>query len=117
MDDIQLCILRLYILVALILLVVAYIVLRILKVKHRCALLFVFFTYLCLGITILAMHHRINTLNLQLSNSIDNEKAYAIENSKLRDTNLVYKLTIEQLEYFQDSLILRIDEFINETTN
>lgn len=63
---------------------------------------------------IIGLFHRINVLNNQLSNSINNEKAYAAENSTLRDKNLVYKMSIEQLEYFQDSLMLEMKKVANE---
>ena len=61
-------------------------------------------------LAILGLCWHINNLNEQLSNSINNEKAYAAENSNLRDKNLVYKLSIEQMEYFQDSLMKKIEK-------
>lgn len=63
---------------------------------------------------IIGLFHRINVLNNQLFNSINNEKAYAAENSNLRDKNLVYKLSIEQMEYFQDSLMIEMKRIANE---
>lgn len=63
---------------------------------------------------IIGLFHRINVLNNQLSNSINNEKAYAAENSTLRDKNLVYKMSIEQMEYFQDSLMIEMKKVVNE---
>lgn len=63
---------------------------------------------------IIGLFHRINVLNNQLSNSINNEKAYAAENSTLRDKNLVYKMSIEQMEYFQDSLMIEMKRIANE---
>jgi hypothetical protein len=63
---------------------------------------------------IIGLFHRINVLNNQLSNSINNEKAYAAENSNLRDKNLVYKLSIEQMKYFQDSLMIEMKKVANE---
>lgn len=65
-------------------------------------------------LTIVGLCYYINNLNTQLSNSINNEKAYAAENSNLRDKNLVYKLSIEQMEYLQDSLIIEIKKVANE---
>ena len=38
-----------------------------------------------------------------------NEKAFAIENSSLKESNRVFKFTVEQLEYFNDSLIQKMD--------
>lgn len=65
-------------------------------------------------LAILGLCWHINNLNKQLSNSINNEKAYAAENSNLRDKNLVYKLSIEQMEYFQDSLMIEMKRIANE---
>ena len=65
-------------------------------------------------LAILGLCWHINNLNEQLSNSINNEKAYAAENSNLRDKNLVYKLSIEQMEYFQDSLMIEMKRLANE---
>ena len=65
-------------------------------------------------VLILGLCWHINNLNTQLSNSINNEKAYAAENSNLRDKNLVYKLSIEQMEYFQDSLMIEMKRIANE---
>lgn len=63
---------------------------------------------------IIGLFHKIDVLNNQLSNSINNEKAYAAENSTLRDKNLVYKMSIEQMEYFQDSLMIEMKRIANE---
>lgn len=65
-------------------------------------------------LAIIGLCYHINNLNEQLSNSINNEKAYAVENSNLRDKNLVYKVSIEQMEYFQDSLMLEMKKLANE---
>lgn len=65
-------------------------------------------------LSIIGLCWHINNLNEQLSNSINNEKAYAAENSSLRDKNLVYKLSIEQMEYFQDSLMIEMKRLANE---
>lgn len=65
-------------------------------------------------LAILGLCWHINNLNTQLSNSINNEKAYAAENSNLRDKNLVYKLSIEQMGYFQDSLMIEMKRIANE---
>lgn len=72
----------------------------------------IIWTIMILSIIGLCWH--INNLNTQLSNSINNEKASAAENSNLRDKNLVYKLSIEQMEYFQDSLMIEMKRIANE---
>lgn len=65
-------------------------------------------------LVIVGLCYHINNLNIQLLNSINNEKAYAAENSNLRDKNLVYKLSIEQMEYFQDSLMVEMKKVAND---
>ena len=63
---------------------------------------------------VIGLFHRIDVLSSQLSNSINNEKAYAIENSNLLNKNLVYKLSIEQLKVSQDSLMIKMKKIANE---
>ena len=70
--------------------------------------------WILMVLAILGLCWHINNLTTQLSNSINNEKAYAAENSNLRDKNLVYKLSIEQMEYFQDSLMIEMKRIANE---
>ena len=60
------------------------------------------------------MYVKIDNLNYQLSNSINNEKAYAAENSQLKESNLVFKLSLEQMEYYQDSLMLKMRDIARE---
>lgn len=49
------------------------------------------------------------TLKKELDLAASNEKAYIQENIGLKNQNRVFQLTIEQLEYFQDSLITKMD--------
>lgn len=79
---------------------------------ERIIIKIIIWTIMILAILGLCWH--INNLNTQLSNSINNEKAYAAENSNLRGKNLVYKLSIEQMEYFQDSLMIEMKRIANE---
>ena len=51
------------------------------------------------------MAHRLKVLNNELSVSISNNKAYLIENESLENDIRVFKLTVEQLNYFSDSII------------
>lgn len=44
-----------------------------------------------LGLTIFFMGQRIHNLNIALDNSVNNEKAYAAENSGLKESNRVFK--------------------------
>lgn len=64
-------------------------------------------SYTLLVLAIIFMTNKIRNLNIALDNSINNEKAYAAENS-------LFKLSIEQLEYFSDSLMLKMKKVANE---
>ena len=67
-----------------------------------------------LGLTIFFMGQRIHDLNIALDNSVNNEKAYAAENSGLKESNRVFKSTIEQLDYYNDSLMLAMKKIAND---
>lgn len=53
-------------------------------------------------------------LRQELSDSVVNEKAFALENSGLKNENRAFKFTIEQLEYFNDSLTNKMNEVRKE---
>ena len=53
-------------------------------------------------------------LKKELSISISNEKAFIAENSSLKNDNRVLKFTIEQLNYYNDSLLQRMNEVRKE---
>lgn len=78
-------------------------------------------SYTLLVLAIIFMTNKIRNLNIALDNYINNEKAYAAENSWLnaenswlKESNRVFKLSIEQLEYFSDSLMLKMKKVANE---
>lgn len=70
--------------------------------------------YILLGVLILTgismywLYNRYQKLTAEYSISIENIKAYDVELSGLRDDTRVYKLTIEQLNYFNDSIIKKM---------
>ena len=64
--------------------------------------------------TIAIMHKQIQSLTDQLSVSINNEKAYAAENSDLNLKNRVFQFTIDQLQYSNDSLNRKIMSVVRE---
>lgn len=68
-------------------------------------------SYTLLVLAIIFMTNKIRNLNIALDNSINNEKAYAAENSLLKESNRVFKLSIEQ---FSDSLMLKMKKVANE---
>lgn len=47
-------------------------------------------------------------LREELSISISNEKAFIDENSSLKSENRVFKFTVEQLNYYNDSIIKKM---------
>lgn len=60
------------------------------------------------GISIYWLCSRYQKLNKEYSTSIENIKAYDAELSGLTNDTKVYKLTIEQLNYFNDSIIKKM---------
>lgn len=71
-------------------------------------------SYAILILTIVLMWQKINNLNIALGNAVNNTKAYAAENSWLKKNNRAFKLSIEQLEYYGDSLMLEMKKVANE---
>lgn len=57
-----------------------------------------------------------NNKNLQeeLSISMSNQKAYVAENSSLKEENQVFKFTVEQLNYYNDSILQKMNEVREE---
>ena len=70
--------------------------------------------YILLGVLILTgismywLYNRYQKLTAEYSISIENIKAYDAELSGLTNDTKVYKLTIEQLNYFNDSIIKKM---------
>lgn len=71
-------------------------------------------SYVILVVIIFLMGQKIHNLNVSLDNSINNVKAYAAENSGLIESNRVFKLSIEQMKYYNDSLILEMKKIAND---
>lgn len=65
-------------------------------------------------IAIIALSARIKYLNQELGLATTNIKAYASENSKLKNKNLVFELTLEQMEYYNDSLLHQMKKVAND---
>ena len=79
--------------------------------------------YIRIGIVILMSLLAISTYTLytnnqslkeELSISISNEKAFIAENSSLKEENRVFKLTVEQLNYYNDSVLQKINDVRKE---
>lgn len=58
------------------------------------------------------MGQRIKDLNTSLSHSVNNEKAYALENSMLKEDNIAFKFELAQLSHLNDSLIVKMKEVV-----
>ena len=69
---------------------------------------------LVLGITTYIQYKKVKSLNIELSISKSNEKAFIEENNKLKDRNLAFKFTIDQINYLNDSLITKMNEVRKE---
>lgn len=54
------------------------------------------------------------SLKEELSISVSNEKAFIAENSLLKDENRVFKFTVEQLNYYNDSILEKMNEVRKE---
>ena len=79
--------------------------------------------YIRIGIVILMSLLAISTYTLYTNNqklkeeisiSMSNQKAFIAENSSLKKENRVFKFTIEQLNYYNDSILQKIDEVRKE---
>lgn len=54
------------------------------------------------------------SLKEELSISVSNEKAFIAENSLLKDENRVFKFTVEQLNYYSDSIMQKMNKVRKE---
>ena len=67
-----------------------------------------------LSISTYILYQNNKSLESQLDISKSNEKAFIIENSELKDQNRAFQFTVEQLEYFNDSLITKMNDVRKE---
>ena len=65
------------------------------------------------GITYI-QYNNVKNLKSELSISKSNEKAFIAENNGLKDENIAFKFTIDQLNYFNDSLTTKMNEVRKE---
>ncbi len=64
--------------------------------------------------SICVLYNNNQNLKEELSVSISNEKAFMMENSVLKGKNRVFQLTIEQFEYSNDSLLVKMNKVREE---
>lgn len=67
-----------------------------------------------LAISAYSLYRSNISLKEELSISKANEKAFIMENNGLKDQNRAFQFTVEQLEYFNDSLITKMNEVRKE---
>jgi hypothetical protein len=60
------------------------------------------------------LYNKNQNLKEELSISISNEKAFIAENSSLKNENIVFKFTVEQLNYYNDSILEKMNEVRKE---
>ena len=79
--------------------------------------------YIRIGIAILVGLLAIGTYTLYTNNqklkeeisvSMSNQKAFIAENSSLKEENRVFKFTVEQLNYYNDSILQKMNEVRKE---
>lgn len=64
--------------------------------------------------SLIYMVHQNRTLTAKYETSIENIKAYDSQLSGLNNSNKVFKLTIDQLNYFRDSILIKMNEVRKE---
>ena len=62
-----------------------------------------------LSISSYILYTKNQSLKEELSISVSNEKAFIAENSSLKDENRVFKFTVEQLNYYSDSILQKMN--------
>ena len=79
--------------------------------------------YIRIGIVILVSLLSISVYTLYTNNQklkeetatlISNQKAFIAENSSLKDENMVFKFTVEQLNYYNDSILQKMNDVRKE---
>lgn len=73
-------------------------------------LIFYIFIVFIIGINIINNKN----LRLQTNNLVNNQKAFIAENSSLKRENKVFKFTIEQLNYYNDSILQKMNDVRKE---
>lgn len=69
---------------------------------------------LILGVTTYVQYEKVKLLKTELSISKSNEKAFIAENNGLKEENIAFKFTIDQLNYFNDSLTTKMNDVRKE---
>ena len=67
-----------------------------------------------LALSVYILYTNNQKLKEKISISVSNEKAFIAENSSLKNENMVFKFTIEQLNYYNDSILQKMNNVMNE---
>lgn len=67
-----------------------------------------------LSVSSYILYNKNQRLKEELSISVSNEKAFIAENSSLKEENRVFKFTIEQFNYYNDSILQKMNEVKKE---
>ena len=67
-----------------------------------------------LAVSTYTLYKRNQNLKEEISVSISNQKVFIAENSSLKEENRVFKLTVEQLNYYNDSILKKMNDVMKE---
>mgnify|MGYP003420563942 FL=1 len=67
-----------------------------------------------LSISVYTLYTNNQDLKEEISVSMSNQKAFIAENSSLKEENRVFKFTIEQLNYYNDSILQKMNDVRKE---
>ena len=68
-----------------------------------------FTVFMVTTIASIILYNKNKALSNSLSVAMSNQKAYVAENSSLKESNKVFQLTIDQLEYYNDSILHKMN--------
>ena len=67
-----------------------------------------------LAVSTYTLYNRNQDLKDEISVSMSNQKAFIAENSSLKEENRVFKFTVEQLNYYNDSILQKMNNIRKE---
>ena len=67
-----------------------------------------------LAVSTYALCNRNQDIKEEISVSMSNQKAFIAENSSLKEENRVFKFTVEQLNYYNDSILQKMNDVRKE---
>ena len=70
--------------------------------------------FILLIASVVILYQRNKSLARDLSTSKSNEKAFIVENTELKDKNITFQFTVDQLKFLNDSLTIKMNEVKKE---